>query len=180
MGDESVASTAATNMRNLARTLSVLPARPTSPTGHTRPAHPSAPIDLGILAHMTAARDELVAHAREAAPDAPLAPVPREAAAIYQWWAENTAYLDETALRVGEAMVYRQSLEHAIRARDTSVIRREPCPSCGCYGLVWRSPEQRAVCVNDRDTDDNGNPRRFTLAGLAQHAVEKTPERAAT
>jgi hypothetical protein len=183
MGDETVASTAATNMRNLVRTLSVLPARPTSPSGRTRPVHASAPIaadiDLGILAYMTAARDELEAHTRRAA-DAELEPAPRDAVAIYQWWVDNTKHLEAAARRVGEAMVYRQGLEHAIRARDTSVIRNEPCPSCGCYGLVWRGMEQRAVCVNDRDTDDNGNPRRFTLAGLAQHAVEKTLERAAT
>jgi hypothetical protein len=167
-------------MRNLARTLTALPPRSTAPSGHTRPPHAPAPIDLGILAHMTAARDELVAHARDAAPDAPLAPVPRDAAAIYQWWADNTPYLDAAALRVGEAMVYRQGLEHALRAHDTTVIRREPCPSCGCYSLVWRGMEQRAVCVNDRDIDENGRYQRFTLARLAQQAVENSPVRAAT
>lgn len=179
MGEETVANTAA-SMRRLAGNLSVMPGRPTDPSGRTRPAHAPAPIDLGILAHMTAARDELVAHARAAAPGTDLAPVPRDAAAVYQWWADNTPYLDDAAQRVGEALVYRQGMEHAIRLRDTTVIRREPCPSCGCYSLIWRGIERRALCVNDRDAADNGTPRRFTLAELAQQAVENLPIRAAT
>lgn len=180
MGEETAATTASANMRRLAGSLSVMPGRATDPSGRTRPAHAPAPIDLGILAHMTAARDEIVAHAHAAAPDADLPPVPRDAAAVYQWWADNTPYLDDAARRVGEALVYRQGLEHALRLRDTTVIRREPCPSCGCYSLIWRGMERRALCVNDRDSDDDGAPRRFALAELAQQAVENLPIRVAT
>jgi len=177
--DQRTAARAATSLRDLVGSLTELPARPTAPSGRTRPPHAAPSIDLGILDHLLATRDEIIEHTRTAAPDAVLAPVPRAAEDIYQWWADNTAYLDAAAMRAGEAIVYRQGMEHRIRARDTSAVREEPCPSCGCYGLVWRYREQRAVCTNDRD-DEKGRPRRWTLAQLAERAVENLSIRVAT
>lgn len=174
------AQRAATNLRLLTTGLTALPARPSDPSGHTRSPHGAAPIHAGILDYMAASRDEVVQHARTAVPaDEVQRPIPRDHAEVYGWLAEHTPYLDPAARKVAEAIVYRQALEHALRARDATVIRKERCPSCRCWSLIWRASEQRAVCSNGHDLAA-GRPRRFTLAELAEEAVENLTVRAAT
>lgn len=182
-GDQetAVAMRAALSLRYLADSQTPLRARPQGPSGHTRPSAPAAPIHVGILDHMTASRTELVEHARAAIPaDEVRRPVPREAAEVYAWYEEHTPYLDAAARRAGEAIMYRQALEHALRNRDLTVIRKERCPSCRCFSLVWYAALGVAACVNERDLGGDGRPRRYSLAQLAEKAVEDSPMRAAT
>lgn len=178
--DTTPAQRAAASLRLLHAGLTALPARPSDPSGHTRSPHGAPPIHPGILDYLVSSEDEVVRHARTAVPaDQVQRPIPREHADVYTWLAEHTPYLDPEARRVGDAIVYRQALEHALRARDVTVIRKERCPSCRCLGLIWRPSEQRAVCSNGRDLL-HGRPRRYTLAELAEKAVENLTNRAAT
>jgi len=174
------AARAATSLRYLAAAQTAPRARPSDGPRRTRPSTPAAPIHPGILDHVTAARREVVEHARAVIPeDLVRGPVPREAVEVYRWYEQHTPYLDAGARRAGEAIMYRQALEHALRARDTTVIRRERCPSCRCFSLLWQGALQAAVCVNDRDLH-HGRPRRYTLAQLAETAVGNSSMRAAT
>jgi hypothetical protein len=178
--DTTPAQRAAISLRLLAAGLTELPARPSDPPGRTRSPHGSLPIHAGILDYMARSRDEVVEHARSAVPaDQMQRPIPREHEQVYAWLDEHTPYLDPAARKVAEAIEYRQALEHGLRARDTTVIRKERCPSCRCWSLTWRAAEQRAVCFNGHDTL-GGRARRYTLAELAEKAVENLTIRAAT
>lgn len=173
------AAYAAARVRSLARAQAPLRGRPQDPSGHTRPAEPAALIDLGILDHMTSSRAELVQHTREHTDIT--SPVPREEAAVYAWYDQHSPRLDEAARRVGDVMVYRQGLEAALLARDAAAIRPERCPSCRCFSLKWVAPLKAAVCLNTKyDSDAAGRPRKFTLAQIAEAAVENFSVRAAT
>lgn len=146
---------------------------------HPAPAASSAPLDLAIVDFVTASRAELVEHTRSYTDVT--APVPREHADIIAWYGQHSPHLDEGARQAGEAMVYRQGLEAAVLARNTTAIRREFCPSCGCLSLKWVPPLQAAVCLNTKyDADEHGRPRRFTLGQIAAKVVEDLTFRAAT
>lgn len=142
-------------------------------TGSTRPSSPRGAVSTRVLDHMLATRDELE-HARAARPVSPAG------AAMYEWINTTTPHLDAGAQRAIDVMVYRQGLEHALQARDTSVIRRHRCPSCRCWSLVWRWQANAAVCVNRYDLGDDGRPRRVPLDQIAEEAVENLTIRAAT
>lgn len=169
---------ATTNVRYLAEAQGALRARPSDPPGRTRPADPAAPIDLGILDHMVANRAELVAHTR--AHSDVTGPVPHDEAEVYAWYEENSARLDEHAARVGEAIVYRQALEARVLARAIRGFWPERCPSCQCFSLRWHPAQRTAVCHNTEYDSENGRPRRFTLAQIAENVVENFTVRAAT
>lgn len=153
-------------------------ARSTDPGPRTRAPHSPSPIDLDILDHVTRSVAEIVTHTRAVAPDA--GPAPADAAKVYAWMRDHTAHLDETRQRVRDTLVFRQSLEHAVRMGDEKAIRRERCPGCECWGLFWRAAAKRAVCVNRYCVDDMGRPSVWTLAQLAQHHMAQIPRRAAT
>ncbi|MBM9510032.1 hypothetical protein [Actinacidiphila acididurans] len=174
----STAAYAARNVADLAAAQGALRGRPTDPSGRTRPTA-GAPIDLGILDHMIAARDELVEHTR--AHTDVTAPVPREHAAVYAWYEQHTPHLDDAARRAGEAIVYRQALEAAVLARNAGALSPERCPSCRCFSLQWVPDLNAAVCRNTvYDSDKRGRPRRWTLAQIAENAVQNRTVRAAT
>ncbi|MEU1133533.1 hypothetical protein ABZ383_27375 [Streptomyces sp. NPDC005900] len=134
-----------------------------------RSTEPAAPVDLGILAYMQASVDEVVSHTRAAAPDAP--PPPATASAVYHWMDQNTAHLDAEKRQAAEVIVYRQALEHALAVGDESVVRRHPCPDCGCWGLFWRASARRAACVNRHCSGEGQAAHTFTLAQLARRHV---------
>ena len=142
------------------------------PTGRTATrAEAPAPIDLGTLDYMRAAVTEIEEHTRAADWTRPAGPVPEDATRIYEWAREHTAHLDEQYQQAREALIYRQGLEHAIAAGDTTVIRKHPCPQCGCYGLYWRAETGKAGCVNHYCTDDDGISRSWELKRLAYEYV---------
>lgn len=147
----------------------------------TRPTHAPAPVDLGTLDYMRTAVDEVIAHTRTVAPHA--GPAPADAPAVYGWMREHNAHAEhDEQRRAGEAIVYRQGLEHALAVGDETVVRRLPCPACGCWGLFWRPAARRAACVNRKCTDPTGGANTFSLAHLAQQhiAARNTAARRAT
>jgi hypothetical protein len=169
---------AASNVRYLAAAQTGLRARPSGPSGHTRSPEAPAPIDLGILDYMVSARAELVEHTRTHADTT--VPVPSAQADVYAWYGQNRTHLDEEAFRAGEAIIYRQSLEARILAREIRDFWPERCPSCSCFSLRWHPALQAAVCLNTKYDSEDGAPRRFTLGQIAENAVENLTIRAAT
>ncbi|MFD7615723.1 hypothetical protein [Streptomyces sp. NPDC059802] len=146
----------------------------------SRPAHAPAPINLGVVDRIRAAVYEVETHTRTAAPNA--GPFTGEEARVYDWSRQHTAHLATEQQQAREAIIFRQGLEHAIAAGDTTVVRRHPCPECGCWGLYWRAAAQRAVCVNHYCVDDNGLSRTWSLSRLAQQhiAAKEAAYRSAT
>lgn len=171
-----IARLADARLRNLTASRSILPARPTGPSGHVRAVEPSTPLDVGLLDYMLATQHEVIEHTRASV----VGPLPPASADIYRWYEQQTPAMDAGARRAGEAMLYRQGLEHALRAGEVEVIRKERCPSCRCFTLTWKRRLSAAICDNDRDLDEQQRNRRWTLAQLAQQAVENSSMRAAT
>ncbi len=179
---EDISAAAARRMRLLTDDL----ARPRTRSrdanrGHVRsttPTHAPSPIHVGILDHIRRSVDEVVTHTRASNPEASPAPAghPEQ---IYAWAKQETAHLDAERQLVRDALIYRQSLEHALEDGDEDVIRPIPCPECGCWSLFWRARQHRAACLYQPCATD-GVPRLWTLAQLAQKQVEKKARRAAT
>ncbi|MET7713744.1 hypothetical protein [Streptomyces sp. NPDC005407] len=144
--------------------------RSVRPAGRgSRTVHSPALIHLGILEHMTASRAEVIARARAEVPDT--GPDPGLHPGMYTWWRERTAHLAPEIQQARETVIYRQSLEHAIAAGDTKVIRPHPCPDCGCFGLEWDSGRRRAICTYRPCSDERGMTHAWKLAELAHRHV---------
>ncbi|NEC17899.1 hypothetical protein [Streptomyces parvus] len=138
----------------------------------TRTTSP-APLNLAVVDRITAAVNEVVEHTRAADRSRPAGPVPADATRVYEWARQHTAHLDPERQQARETLIYRQGLEHAIAMGDTTVIRKHPCPGCGCWGLLWRPAVQRAACINRYCTDDDGISRSWPLATLAHHHIAR-------
>lgn len=136
----------------------------------TRTESPS-PVNLGVLDYITAAVHEVVEHTQAATPDAE--PFAGPLLGLYEWSRQQTANLDEERQAAREAVIYRQGLEHALAMGDTTVIRKHPCPGCGCWGLMWRPAVQRAACPNRYCLDDDGLSRSWELKTLAHHHIAR-------
>jgi hypothetical protein len=133
------------------------------------------PINTGIVEHMQAAVAEIITHTQAAAPDA--GPAPTDNTAVYEWMRDHTRTLDEHRRLAAEAIVYRQTLEHAIALGDHTVVHRHPCPACGCFSLFWRGTRQRAVCVYKRCPGMiNGQSRTWPLKQIAYEHVQARKE----
>lgn len=124
-----------------------------------------APLDLGTLDHIQASIQEIAAHTRSVNPEAD--PLPARIDAVYDWCRRNTQHTSHVQQQRRETVIYRQRLDHAIRAGDYTVIRPHRCPTCRTFGLMWVPEMERAVCTNTRCTDPSGLSSNFTLARLA-------------
>ncbi|QKW31448.1 hypothetical protein HUT11_35385 (plasmid) [Streptomyces seoulensis] len=138
---------------------------------------PGLPWDTGTDDHITRSITEVVNHTRAINPDAE--PVPVHVANVYEWCRANTAAADADQEQQREALIYRQGLEHAIRAGDHSVIRPHRCPSCGAPGLFWQRHLQAAMCVNRHCARRNhGRHQQYSLAELAyEHVATKNAKK---
>ncbi|MFD9721047.1 hypothetical protein [Streptomyces sp. NPDC059076] len=124
---------------------------------------------LDILDYIVKAEGEVIEHTRAEAPTAGPAPAAYED--ILDWCREHTEELDEERQQARETLIYRQGLEHAIAMGDVTVVRRHPCPACGCWGLFWLASATRAVCVNRYCTNKAGLAHRWPLATLAHRHI---------
>jgi hypothetical protein len=139
----------------------------------SRPSHAPAPIDLGVVDRIRAAVYEVEHHTRSSDWTAPAGPVPADPAGVYDWARQHTAHLEPELQQAREAIIYRQGLEHAIAMGDTTVVRKHPCPECGCFGLYWREAAQRAVCVNHFCVDGNLMSHAWELKRLAHDHIAR-------
>lgn len=163
------ADTARARLRLLAAEFTTPIRNQSGPRRPTPAAQASAPIDLGVLDQVMKAQREITDHIYTAVPD--VSPPPAEAAEIYGWAYKATAHLDVAHRMARDALVYRQSLKHALLMGDDSVIHWEPCPNCACWGLFWQPEHRKALCANRRCTDRLGRPNMWTLRELAQSHV---------
>ena len=137
--------------------------------GHTTVVNPGAPLSLGTLDHIQASVHEIARHTYALNPQA--GPIPAAAAAVYDWCHQHTEHADDIDRERGQVIEYRQYLEHTVRAGETKVIRRHPCPKCSTWGLMWIEADQRAVCTNTDCVDKDGFSHRFSLSRLATEHV---------
>lgn len=136
---------------------------------------PGAPVNLTVVDHITASVREVVADTLDANPDA--SPLPARVEAVYGWYVQNTAQAPEAVQQRRDAIVYRQSLEHAIAAGDTAVVRPHRCPDCDTFGLMWSRPLRQVVCTNRRCRAADGTSRTVSLARIAHHHVAALSEK---
>lgn len=136
----------------------------------------SAPLNLDMLDHLDRCRDEVIQHAR--AGGATLRSLPTRVREVYDWWEEQTKDAAPQVQLQRDIVIYRQSLENAIRLGDEKVVRPHPCPGCGTYGLEWQPRPAKAICVNRRCRDKNGMAHQWSLARLAtQYVMEQEKRR---
>ncbi|MFF7795614.1 hypothetical protein [Streptomyces sp. NPDC007991] len=146
--------------------------------GHSASRSAPAPLSLATLDHIQASVNEVIAHTRGANPEA--GPAPSRADAVYDWCREHTEHADETVQQRRDTIEYRQYLEHALRAGDKLVIRKQRCPECRTWGLMWQRDMQAALCTNTDCVDNDGFSHTFTLARLAhEHVTARTKIRQA-
>ncbi|MFH8483654.1 hypothetical protein [Streptomyces sp. NPDC018055] len=163
--------TTATRLRNLQAEFTQHERRgPSDGRTATRTEAPAL-VNLAVLDYVTAATNELYEHTRAAAPDA--GPYSGPLPGLYEWARRATADHDTEQQQARETVIYRQGLEHAIAMGDTTVIRKHPCPGCGCWGLMWRPAVQRAACINRYCLDDDGLSRSWELKTLAHHHIAR-------
>jgi hypothetical protein len=143
------------------------------PAGHAAPTTPSLPLNTGVTDHIHASVREIVALTRglNLAAESP----PQRVQDVYDWCRRNTAHAPQVEQQRRDTVIYRQGLEHAIKAGYDKVVRPLRCPECATFGLMWVAQMQRAVCTNTRCLDHDGLSRSFTLGRLAyEHVAERT------
>ncbi|MEU8469638.1 hypothetical protein AB0F30_17220 [Streptomyces sp. NPDC029006] len=122
-----------------------------------------------------ACMQEIADHTLAVNPDA--GPLPEHLAAYYEWMWENTRHAPEQDQFRAEVIEYRQWLENCLAARDHETVRKQvrkqACPECGCWGLMWLPARRRAICTNRKCVDRDGVSTTLSLARLA-HAVVTT------
>ncbi|MYW49632.1 hypothetical protein [Streptomyces sp. SID161] len=137
------------------------------------PAAPALPYNPNVENHIRACAQEITQHTLAANPDA--GPLPDKVAAYYDWMRENTAHASEEDQFRAEVIEYRQWLEHCLRAGDNETVRkqvrRQPCPACGCWGLMWMRELREAYCTNTECTDRDGFSTHLSLSRLAHAHV---------
>lgn len=133
---------------------------------------PSAPLDLGIVDHMTRTVADIADHTMHVNPQA--GPLPARVEDIYDWYIANTGDADEAERRYRDALIELHRLEHAVRLGEVDEVCKHPCPRCGCWGVMWPPGGSRAECTNRRCRTPDGMSSTWTLEQLAAQKVQRT------
>ncbi|MFD5882571.1 hypothetical protein [Streptomyces yangpuensis] len=139
--------------------------------------HSPAPANNTILDHLNACDGEIadfIAQARQA-PAAPAEPGQPSRAVVYERARVHAEDLGMDWQAYLAAMEWRHAASSALLMGDTDVIRREPCPACGTWGLIWVATHKAAMCVN-RYCAERVGPRMWTLAQLAAERNGEVPD----
>jgi hypothetical protein len=144
----------------------------------TRATEPEAPVDLDLVDYLEGHVAELRALASQSRLVGPLPAPPTSGAETYEWARHAVPEGEQTVL---DAIEWRHLAEHRLRldAGDQRMIRQQPCPACGCWGIVWDRHAESVRCVNRRCLDDNGAPVVWTLHQIAVHAIRRANQRQA-
>lgn len=173
--------TAAQRLHELGAFLRTYPV--TSPAGHSyisseprgTAAAPVLPYNPEAEDRIRACMREITDHTQAANPDA--GPPPEQLAAYYEWMRENTRHAPEQEQFRAEVIEYRQWLENCLAARDHETVRKQvrkqACPGCGCWGLMWMPTRRQAICTNRKCVDQDGASTTLSLSRFA-HAVVTT------
>jgi hypothetical protein len=150
-------------------------ARRPEPARRTPPSQSGAPIDLRVLDYMANCRSEMVAQAQAITPNAGKAPT--EEAAVVDWLYQQTARAAPHQRLARDAMVLRQSWEHALALGDTRPVhaatRWETCPACGCFSLFWQPVRRIVACTNGQCEDEAGLPTVWQLNQIAELCITR-------
>lgn len=141
------------------------------------PSTGSSPLDINVHDCIERARNEITTWTQAAVDTPGVAP---NGADAYEWMATATRDLSGHKAAHRDAMIRRHELVFAVRAGDHEAPRREPCPRCGCWSIVWSPRLGLAVCTWSRCADDDGEPSTWSLQQLAESSVRKTVLRRAT
>lgn len=140
--------------------------RPTTTT-------PAVPLNLGLVDYLYNHVDEVITHARAIAPDQ-LGPLPEHVEDVYEWYVDSTTTADDDQRAYRDTLIERHRLEHAVRLGEYGEVSKEPCPRCGCWGLMWDPAGQRAQCTNRRCRTPGGITSTWSLARLAAQKIGRT------
>lgn len=149
----------------------------TAPTDGTRSSTHTSPAlaDLVLSDHLEKTTRELVDRTYQAIPTAGLAP--EEIDDLYAWSERAAQSLPRERRLVHDAMMLRQSLEHALLAGDDArvqaVVRFESCPRCECWGLYYSRVVRAVMCAVSRCTDRDGRPSNWSLQQISERRVAR-------
>jgi hypothetical protein len=175
-GDEA-ADDAAARLRHLHEYFREHPV--TGPEGHSyissepraTATAPGLPYNARVVEHIDRTVAEVAAFTRQVNPEAE--PLPDSVLDTYRWCVENTTAAPEDVQQRRDTLKFRHSLELAIAAGDTGVVRPHRCPHCGTVGLHWDRNAQKAMCMNRHCARRNGGiHRKVSLSEIADLAVE--------
>ncbi len=142
--------------------------------------HSPAPANTTVLDHLAACDGEIadfIAAARSA-PAQPTEPGQPSRTDAYERARVQAEHLGMDWQEYLGSMEWRHAASSALLMGDTDVIRREPCPACRTWGLIWSVAHKAAMCVN-RYCADRGRPRMWTLAQLAAERASWRVQRVA-
>ncbi|MER5302190.1 hypothetical protein ABT039_22405 [Streptomyces lasiicapitis] len=143
--------------------------------------HSPAPANTTVLDHLASCDGEIadfIAAAREA-PAPPPEPGQPSRAAAYERARVQAEHLGMDWQAYLAAMEWRHAAASALLMGETDVVRREPCPACRTWGLIWVVSRKGAMCVN-RYCAERGRPRMWTLAQLAAERAARRLQRSAS
>lgn len=136
----------------------------TGPSERRAPqATAGAPVNLSVVDHIDASVREVADYTRSV--NTAAGPLPQHAEDVYAWCVDNTRHTPEAVQQRRDTIVFRQYLEHALRAGDASVVRPIRCPECRTLGLMWKAG--RVMCTNRKCVDEEGMTRVWSLGRLA-------------
>ncbi|MFE0207072.1 hypothetical protein [Streptomyces sp. NPDC058985] len=133
---------------------------------------PGTPLNLGIVDYLDQTAGDIIALTRGIAPNA--GPTPDRRADLYDWCLESTGDANQTQQAHRDLVFETHHFEHAVRLGDTTEVSKQPCPGCGCWGLMWDAPSRRARCTNRRCTTPEGLTSTWPLARLAAQKIQRT------
>ncbi|MFI7096792.1 hypothetical protein [Streptomyces lydicus] len=181
MGDQEAA---AAGMRHLRSELTAMRPRAIGNRPQATRVHGQPPCDIDLLDHLISTRADLIETTRlllagETSPPPTPIPTPPVDEGIFQWAADATAHLAAEKQLVREAVAYSKHLQQKVLTGDRRAVRRERCPACQCFSLLWKNDLERAVCIQDECRDELGRAHQWELRQLAHHHVTTRPRRAA-
>lgn len=139
-------------------------------TRRSKPSTPGTPLNLDIIDYFAEKVGEVTDHVRQVAPGA--GPVPADLHELYDWYIESLGNADAADQAYRDTVLETHRLEHAIRLGEVDEVCKEPCPRCGCWGLMWQAG--RARCSNRRCRTPDGMASNWTPARLATQKIQRT------
>lgn len=142
-------------------------------TRRATPSTPGTPLNVGLVDYLDEHRGEVVGHVRSLTPGQDVH-LPAQDEDFYAWYIAQTGHAGANDQAFRDMVIERHALEHAIALGETEAVCKHPCPSCGCWGLMWDEDTGKAKCTQPRCRTPEGLSPRWTLARLAAQKIQRT------